>query len=59
MYNKSMLKLLKDSLSQLEFAYGDLEVFVYYTDSDACSSIASNVNQQITYLKELISDLEE
>ena len=59
MTTKANMKFLKDALTQLEMAYGDLEDFVYYTDSSTCSNIASNVNQQITYLKELINDLED
>ena len=59
MTSKANMKFLKDALSQLEFALGDLEDFVYYTDSDTCSSIASNVNEQIVFLKNLISDLED
>ena len=58
MTSKANMKFLKDALNQLESAYGDLEDFVYYTDSDTCSNIASNINQQIVYLKELINDLE-
>ena len=58
MSSKANIKFLKDALNQLEFAYGDSEDFVYYTDSDTCSNIASNINQQIVYLKELINDLE-
>ena len=58
MTSKANMKFLKDALNQLELACGDLEDFVYYTDSDTCSSIASEVNQQIIYLKELINDLE-
>ena len=58
MTSKANMKFLKDALNQLEFAYGDLEDFVYYTNSDTCSSIASEVNQQIIYFKELINDLE-
>ena len=59
MTSKANMKFLNDALLQLEFALGDLEDFVYYTDSDTCSNIASNVNQQITYLKELINDLKD
>ena len=58
MTSKANMKFLNDALLELEFALGDLEDFVYYTDSATCSNIASNVNQQITYLKELINDLE-
>ena len=58
MTSKANMKFLKDALNQLEFAYGDLEDFVYYANSDTCSSIASEVNQQIIYLKELINDLD-
>ena len=57
MTSKANMKFLNDALLQLEFALGDLEDFVYYTNSDTCSDIASNVDQQITYLKELINDL--
>lgn len=59
MTSKANMKFLNDALLQLEFALGDLEDFVYYTDSDTCSNIASNINQQITYLKELINDLKD
>lgn len=45
MTSKANMKFLKDALEQLKFAYGDLEDFVYYTDNDTCSSIASEVNQ--------------
>ena len=58
MTSKANMKFLKDALNQLEFAYGDLEDFEYYTNSDTCSSISSEDNQQIIYLKELINDLE-
>ena len=58
MTSKANMKFLKDALNHLEFALGDLEDFVYYTDSDTCSNIASNVNEQIVFLKNLISDLE-
>ena len=58
MTTKANMKLLKSALTQLEFANGDLEDFVYYTDSDACSSISSEINQQIVYLKNLIDDLD-
>ena len=58
MTTKANMKLLKSALTQLEFAQGDLEDFVYYTNSDMCSSISSEINQQIVYLKNLISDLE-
>ena len=59
MTSKANMKFLNDDLLQLEFALGDLEDFVYYTGSDTCSNIASNVDQQITYLKELINDLKD
>ena len=59
MTSKANMKFLNDALLQLEFALGDLEDFVYYTNSDTCSNIASNVDQQITYLKELINDLKD
>ena len=59
MTSKANMKFLNDALLQLEFALGDLEDFVYYTGSDTCSNIASNVDQQITYLKELINDLKD
>ena len=59
MTSKANMKFLKDALNHLEFGLGDLEDFVYYTDSDTCSNIARNVNQQITYLKELINDLKD
>lgn len=58
MTTKANMKFLKDALTQLEMAEGDLEDFVYYTHSDTCSNICSNVHQQIVYLKELINDLE-
>ena len=58
MTTKANMKLLKSALTQLEFAHGDLEDFVYYTNSDTCSSISSEINQQIVYLKNLINDLE-
>ena len=58
MTTKANMKLLKSALTQLEFAKGDLEDFVYYTNSDTCSSISSEINQQIVYLKNLINDLE-
>ena len=59
MTSKANMKFLKDALNHLEFGLGDLEDFVYYTDSATCSNIASNVDQQITYLKELINDLKD
>ena len=59
MTSKANMKFLKDALNQLEFALGDLEDFVYYTDSDTCSNNVSNVNEQIVFLKKLISDLED
>ena len=58
MTTKANMKLLKSALTQLEFAKEDLEDFVYYTNSDTCSSISSKINQQIVYLKNLINDLE-
>ena len=58
MTTKANMKFLKTALTQLEFAQGDLEDFVYYTDSDAASNISSEILQQITYLKNLIDDLE-
>lgn len=57
MTTKANMKLLKSALTQLEFAQGDLEDFVYYTNSDTCSNISSEINQQIVYLKNLIDDL--
>ena len=59
MTSKANMKFLNDALLQLEFALGDLEDFVYHTDSDTCSNITSNVDQQITHLKELINDLKD
>lgn len=58
MTTKANMKLLKESLLQLEMAEGDLEDFVYYTNSDSCSNIASEVHHQINCLKALIKDLE-
>ena len=58
MTTKANMKFLKTALTQLEFAQGDLEDFVYYTDSDTASNISSEILQQITYLKSLIDDLE-
>ena len=58
MTTKANMKFLKTALTQLEFAQGDLEDFVYYTDSETASSISSAISQQITYLKNLINDLE-
>ena len=58
MTTKANMKFLKTALTQLEFAQGDLEDFIYYTDSDTASSISSEISQQITYLKNLINDLE-
>ena len=58
MTSKANMKLLKTALTQLEFALGDLEDFVYYTNSETCANISSEINQQIDYLKNLISDLE-
>ena len=59
MTSKANMKLLKSALTQLEFALGDLEDFVYFTNSETCANISSEINQQINYLKNLISDLEE
>lgn len=59
MTSKANVKFLKDALNQLEFALSDLEDFVYYTEDGTCSNIASNVNEQIVLLKNLISDLED
>ena len=59
MTSKANLKLLKEGLSHLEFAEGYLEDFVYYTGSDACSNISSNIHEQIRSLKDLIGVLEE
>lgn len=58
MASKASMKLLKSALTQLEFALGDLEDFVYFTNSETCANISSEINQQINYLKNLISDLE-
>ena len=58
MTTKANMKFLKTALTQLEFAQGDLEDFGYYTDSDTASNISSEILQQITYLKNLIDDLE-
>lgn len=58
MTSKANMKLLKSALTQLEFALGDLEDFVYFTNSETCANISSEINQQINYLKNLISDLE-
>ena len=58
MTSKASMKLLKSALTQLEFALGDLEDFVYFTNSETCANISSEINQQINYLKNLISDLE-
>mgnify|MGYP000205022896 FL=1 len=58
MTTKANMKFLKTALTQLEFAQGDLEDFVYYIDSDTASNISSEILQQITYLKNLIDDLE-
>ena len=58
MTTKANMKLLKSALTQLEFAHGDLEDFVYFTNSETCAKISSEINQQINYLKNLISDLE-
>ena len=58
MTTKANMKFLKTALTQLEFAHGDLEDFVYYTDSDTASNISSEILQQINYLKNLIDDLE-
>ena len=58
MTTKANMKFLKTALTQLEFAQGDLEDFVYYTDGDTASNISSEILQQINYLKNLIDDLE-
>lgn len=58
MASKASMKLLKSALTQLEFALGDLEDFVYFTNSETCANISSEIDQQINYLKNLISDLE-
>ena len=58
MTSKANMKLLKSALTQLEFALGDLEDFVYFTNNETCANISSEINQQINYLKNLISDLE-
>ena len=58
MTTKANMKLLKSALTKLEFAHGDLEDFVYCTNSDTCSNISSEIDQQIVYLKNLINDLE-
>ena len=58
MTTKANMKLLKSALTQLKFAQGDLEDFVYYTNSYTCSGISSVINQQIVYLENLINDLE-
>ena len=59
MTSKANLKLLKEGLTYLEFAEGYLEDFVYYTNSDTCSNISSNIHEQIRSLQDLIRDLEE
>ena len=56
MTTKANMKLLKSALTQLKFAQGALEDFVYYTNSYTCSGISSEINQQIVYLKNLIND---
>ena len=43
MTTKANMKLLKSALTQLEFAQGDLEDFVYYTNSDTCSNISPRI----------------
>ena len=58
MTTKANMKFLKTALTQLEFAQGDLEDFVYYTNSVTASNISSEILQQINYLKNLIDDLE-
>ena len=58
MTSKANLKLLKEGLTHLEFAEGYLEDFVYYTNSDTCSNISSNIQEQIRSLQDLIRDLE-
>ena len=58
MTTKANMKFLKTALTQLEFAQGDLEDFVYYTNSDTASNISLEILQQINYLKNLIDDLE-
>ena len=58
MTTKANMKFLKTALTQLEFAQGDLEDFVYHTNSDTASNISSEILQQINYLKNLIDDLE-
>lgn len=58
MVSKSNMKFLKDALNELQIAEDKLNDFVYYEDSDTCSTICSNIHQQIIYLKELIKDLE-
>ena len=59
MTSKANLKLIKEGLTHLEFAEGCLEDFVYYTNSDTCSNISSNIHEQIRSLQDLIRDLEE
>ena len=59
MTSKANLKLLKEGLTHLEFAEGYLEDFVYYTNSDACSNISSNIHEQIRSLQDLIRDLKD
>ena len=58
MTSKANLKLLKEGLIHLEFAEGYLEDFVYYTNSDTCQNISSNIHEQIRSLQDLIRDLE-
>ena len=58
MTTKANMKFLKTALTQLEFAQGDLEDFVYYTNSDTVSNISLEILQQINYLKNIIDDLE-
>ena len=59
MTSKANLKLLKEGLIHLEFAEGCLEDFVYYTNSDTCSNISSNIHEQIRSLQDLISSLKD
>ena len=57
-YRWDMLNYLNYPKSIYGVTQQDLEDFVYYTNSDMCSSISSEINQQIVYLKNLINDLE-
>lgn len=59
MTTKANMKFLKEALYHLEIAEGDLEDFVYFTNSETCSSISSEIHQQLKHLKQLISDLED